>query len=144
VKFRHLEYFVAAAEELNFTHAAARLYVSQPPFSKQIHDLEAELGVNLFQRQQKGVALTPAGRALLNDAKLILEASAAAVRKAQRISRGEIGELAVGYLPALTHEFLGGALELWRRAAPGITVDCLEMDSASQERALLEGRITLG
>jgi Bacterial regulatory helix-turn-helix protein, lysR family len=52
VKFRHLEYFVAAAEELNFTHAADRLHVSQPPFSKQIHDLEAELGIDLFARQR--------------------------------------------------------------------------------------------
>src|SRR6201997_844143 len=58
MKLRHLEYFVAAAEELNFTHAADRLHVSQPPFSKQIQDLEGELGVNLFQRERKGVALT--------------------------------------------------------------------------------------
>ena len=58
MKFRHLEYFVAAAEELNFTHAADRLHVSQPPFSKQIHDLEGELGIELFERQRKGVALT--------------------------------------------------------------------------------------
>jgi DNA-binding transcriptional LysR family regulator len=144
MKFRHLEYFVAAAQELNFTHAAARLNVSQPPFSKQIHDLEAELGLELFQRQQKGVALTAAGRAFLLDAQLILEACEAAVKKARRISRGEIGELAIGHLPALTHGFLGPALERWRRTAPGIVVDCLELDGAAQERALLEGRIDLG
>jgi hypothetical protein len=59
MKFRHLEYFVAAAEELNFTHAADRLHVSQPPFSKQIHDLEGELGIDLFERHRKGVAVTP-------------------------------------------------------------------------------------
>ena len=57
MKFRHLEYFVAAAEELNFTHAADRLHVSQPPFSKQIHDLEGELGIELFERERKGVEL---------------------------------------------------------------------------------------
>jgi DNA-binding transcriptional LysR family regulator len=57
MKFRHLEYFVAAAEELNFTHAADRLHVSQPPFSTQIHDLEGELGIEFFERQRKGVAL---------------------------------------------------------------------------------------
>ncbi len=73
MKFRHLEYFVAAAEELNFTHAADRLHVSQPPFSKQIHDLEGELGINLFERQRKGVALTPAGKSFLIDARRILE-----------------------------------------------------------------------
>ena len=53
MKFRHIEFFVAAAEELNFTHAAGRLHVSQPPFSKQIHDLEGELGINLFERHRK-------------------------------------------------------------------------------------------
>jgi DNA-binding transcriptional LysR family regulator len=144
MKFRHLEYFVAAAEELNFTHAADRLNVSQPPFSKQIHDLEGELGVEFFERQRKGVVLTPAGKSFLIDARRILEDCEASIRKAQRISRGEIGELAIGYMSALTHEFLGKSLEVWRLNCPGITVDCIEMDSLSQERALLEGRISVG
>src|ERR1700722_8085444 len=94
MKVRQLEYFVAAAEELNFTHAADRLHVSQPPFSKQIHDLE--------------------------------------------------GELAIGYMAALTHEFLGKAFQLWRLIAPDIVLDCVEMDCISQERALLDGRIAVG
>ena len=123
MKFRHLEYFVAAAEELNFTHAADRLHVSQPPFSKQIHDLEGELGLELFERERKGVALTSAGKSFLIDARRILEDCDASIRKAQRISRGEIGELAIGYISALTHDFLGKALEAWRLTAPGIVVD---------------------
>jgi len=144
MKFRHLEYFVAAAEELNFTHAADRLHVSQPPFSKQIHDLEGELMIELFERRRKGVALTPAGKSFLIDARRILEDCEASIMKAQRISRGEIGELAVGYMSALTHEFLGKALETWRLTAPEIVIDCIEMDFATQERALLEGRIAVG
>src|SRR6202162_4366102 len=144
MKFRHLEYFVAAAEELNFTHAADRLHVSQPPFSKQIHDLEGELGMDLFARQRKGVALTPAGKSILIDARRILEDCEVSIIKAQRISRGEIGELAIGYMSALTHEFLDKALEVWRLTAPDIVVDCIEMDCISQERALLEGRISVG
>src|ERR1700730_7926180 len=144
MKFRQIEYFVAAAEELNFTHGADRLHVSQPPFSKQLHELEGELGIELFQRQRKGVALTPAGKSFLIDARSILENCQASIRKAQRISRGEIGELAIGYMSALTHEFLGKALEVWRLTAPDIVVDCIEMDCLSQERALLEGRIALG
>jgi Mn-dependent DtxR family transcriptional regulator len=68
LKFRNLECFVAAAEELNFTHAASRLHVSQPSFSKQIRDLEGELGIDLFERHRKGVALTPAGKSFLIDA----------------------------------------------------------------------------
>jgi DNA-binding transcriptional LysR family regulator len=144
MKFRQIEYFVAAAEELNFTHAADRLHVSQPPFSKQIHELEGELMIELFQRQRKGVALTPAGKSFLIDARRILEECEAAIRKAQRISRGEIGELAIGYISALTHDFLGKALEIWRLNSPEIVVDCIEMDSVAQERALLEGRISVG
>ena len=81
MKFRHLEYFVAAAEELNFTHAADRLHVSQPPFSKQIHDLEGELGMEFFERRRKGVALTPAGKSFLIDARRILEDCEASIRK---------------------------------------------------------------
>jgi DNA-binding transcriptional LysR family regulator len=111
MKFRHIEYFVGA-EELNFTHAAGRLNVSQPPFSKKIHDLEGQLGIDLFARQRKGVALTPAGKSFPIDARRILEDCEASIRKAQRISRGEIGELAIGYMSALTHEFLGKALEV--------------------------------
>ncbi len=130
MKLRHLEYFVAAAEELNFTHAAGRLHVSQPPFSKQIQDLEGELGVNLFQRERKGVALTAAGKAFLIDARGILEACDVAVKKAQRINRGELGELTVGHMAALTHEFLGQTLERWQ--------------PETQERALLDGRIAVG
>jgi DNA-binding transcriptional LysR family regulator len=144
MKFRQIEYFVAAAEELNFTHAADRLHVSQPPFSKQIHELEGELMIELFERQRQGVALTPAGKSFLIDARRILEDCEASIRKAQRISRGEIGELAIGYISALTHDFLGKALEVWRLSAPGIIIDCIEMDSVAQERALLEGRISVG
>jgi len=144
MKLRHLEYFVAAAEELNFTHAADRLHVSQPPFSKQIQDLEDELGVNLFQRERKGVALTAAGKAFLIDAREILRACEQAVKKAQRINRGELGELTVGHMAALTHEFLGQVLERWQKVSPGIVIDCVEMDPETQERALLDGRIAVG
>src|SRR5260370_19195945 len=144
MKLRHLEYFVAAAEELNFTHAADRLHVSQPPFSKQIQDLEGELGVDLFQRERKGVALTAAGKAFLIDARGILEACDQAVKKAQRINRGELGELTLGHMAAVTHDFLGQALELWQKVSPGILVDGVEMDTGAQERALLDGRIAVG
>jgi DNA-binding transcriptional LysR family regulator len=90
MKLRHLEYFVAAAEELNFTHAADRLHVSQPPFSKQIQDLEGELGVDLFQRERKGVALTAAGKAFLIDAREILRACDQAVKKSPTHQQGRV------------------------------------------------------
>ena len=89
MKFRHLEYFVAAAEELNFSHVAGRLRVSQPSFSRQIRALEGELSAELFERQSKGVILTPAGTAFLIDARRILEDAAASVQKARRLSQGK-------------------------------------------------------
>jgi len=87
-----------------------RLHVSQPPFSKQIHDLENELLIELFERKRKGVALMPAGKSFLIDARRNLEDCDASIRKAQRINRGELGELAIGYMSALTHDFLDKAL----------------------------------
>src|SRR5258708_4532378 len=143
MKLRHLEYFVAAAEELNFTHAADRLHVSQPPFSKQIQDLEGELGVDLFQRERKGVALTAAGKAFLIDARGILEACDLAVKKAQRINRGEFGELTVGHMAALTHDFLGQALELWQKVSPGILVDYITINPEPHERPSLSPSISV-
>src|SRR5271166_1786400 len=98
----------------------------------------------IVRETAQGVALTPAGKAFLVDARRILEDCDASIKKAQRISRGEIGELAVGYMSALTHDFLGKALEVWRQTSPGIVVDCIEMDTLSQERALMEGRIAVG
>ena len=91
MKFRHLEYFVAAAEELNFTHAADRLHVSQPPFSKQIHDLEGELRMELFERRRKGVALTAAGKSFLVDARRILEDCDASIKKAKGSAEARLG-----------------------------------------------------
>jgi DNA-binding transcriptional LysR family regulator len=73
MKCRHLKYLVAATEELNFTRAADRLHVSQPPFSKQIHDPEGELGIELFGRQRKGEALPPSSKSFLIDTRQILE-----------------------------------------------------------------------
>jgi DNA-binding transcriptional LysR family regulator len=90
------------------------------------------------------VALTAAGKAFLIDARGILGPCDQAVKKAQRISRGELGELTVGHMGALTHDFLGQALELWEKASPGIIIDCIEMDPEAQERALLDGRIAVG
>jgi DNA-binding transcriptional LysR family regulator len=93
--------------------------------------------IELFERRRKGVGLTPAGKSFLIDARRILE-DCDSIKKAQRISRGEMGELAIGYMSALTPDFLGKALEVWPLTAPGIVVDCIEMDSVSQNRALLE------
>src|SRR5437868_4137039 len=96
MELRHIRYFVAAAEEENFHRAAERLSVVPPALSRRIHDLETELGAQLFERQQKRVRLSPLGRAFLEDARRILEEVARAKERVRRMARGEVGTLSVG------------------------------------------------
>src|SRR2546428_5308290 len=100
MELRHLRYFVAVAEEQNVTRAAARLHVSQPPLSRQIRDLEDELGIALFDRSAKSVRLTEAGRAFLAEARLVLQRAEDAVEMAQDVAGGKRGEIHVGYAPS--------------------------------------------
>jgi DNA-binding transcriptional LysR family regulator len=144
MRFRQLEFFIAAAEELNFNRAADRLQVFRTTFKTQIHELEDELTIELFERRKKGLTLTLAGKSFLIDARRIIEDCKTSISEAQRIHRGEFRELAIGHMSALTHGFLGKALKVWRLTAPEIGTDCLEMDSVSQESALLEGQISVG
>ena len=97
MELRHIRYFVAVAEELNFTRAAARLGIGQPPLSQQIKDLEAELGVALLRRVPHGAELTEAGKAFLNEGRRALATSEAAVNAARRAGRGEVGQLRIGF-----------------------------------------------
>lgn len=122
VELRHLRYFVAVAEEQNVTRAAARLHVSQPPLSRQIHDLEAELGVALFERTPKAVRLTEAGRLFLEEARAILSRADDAVRAVKAVASGTKGELHVGFAPSLTVEILPRVLRQFEQQAPGIKV----------------------
>jgi LysR family hca operon transcriptional activator len=100
VELRHLRYFVAVAEELNFTRAAARLHTSQPSLSQQIRQLEAAVGVALLNRSRQHVALTNAGRIFLREAKDILSRVEHAGRLAKQAADGRAGDLSVGTFPA--------------------------------------------
>ncbi|MEP6516619.1 LysR family transcriptional regulator [Microcoleus vaginatus] len=97
MELRHLRYFIAVADELSFSRAAQRLHIAQPPLSQQIKDLEAELGVKLFDRKTLPIQLTPAGQAFLEEARATLVQLEQAVHKTQRIDQGELGYLTVGF-----------------------------------------------
>src|SRR5262245_36755259 len=106
MELRHLRYFVEVARALNFTNASRNLRVAQPALSRQIRQLEEELGVRLLERSRRGVRLTPAGEAFLGEARGVLEQSAQAVRVAQRTSLGKAGQLNVGYVWGLFHSLV--------------------------------------
>lgn len=144
MELRHLRYFVMAAEELNISHAAARLNVSQPAVSRQIHDLEEELGVSLFQRERIGLSLTPAGRGALVHAKAILRQAAGlgdAMRPFRDAAKGVT--LKVGYLPTALPVFLADGLLRFNRAHKNVCVEISEMTPTVQEAALRSGEVDL-
>src|SRR5580698_4288825 len=119
MELRHLRYFIAVAEEQNVTRAAARLHVSQPPLSRQIRDLEEELGVSLFRRTAKSLALTEAGKIFLNEARGVLLQTEKAVQAVRAVAAGDRGQMRVGYAPSLTVEILPKALREFEKTGAG-------------------------
>src|ERR1700761_1479855 len=99
MELRHLRYFVAVAEAQNVTRAAIKLHVSQPTISRQIGDLEDELGITLFERGAKAVRLTEAGRVFLAEARTLLQRAEKAAQLAKAVAEGKSGEIHVGYAP---------------------------------------------
>lgn len=144
MELRHLRYFVTAAEELNFTRAAARLHVSQPPLSRQIRDLEDEIGAPLFDRGNKKLQLTPAGKAFLQEVKQILAHAVRAARLAKAVSQQKHGQLTLAILSPLGGLFLPPALRALRQRFPLVDVTIVEMVPLKQIEALLDNRIDVG
>lgn len=144
MELRHLRYFVAAAEELNFSRAAARLRVSQPPLSRQIKNLEEEIGASLFDRSRQKLRLTAAGKVLLEQAKQILALSDRAAQLAKAVSQGKSGQLNVGFLSPLGGVFLPAAVRKFRQKFPQVEVTLTEMVPRRQIKALSEGWLDVG
>jgi len=144
MELRQLQYFLAVAEELNFGRAAARLQIAQPPLSRQIRQLEQELGVELFRRTKRRVELTEAGRLFLEEARQILSQVEQGVRVAQRASRGEIGRLVVGFEGSSTYDVIPVSLKVYRERFPEVDLVVYAMTTEEQIQALLENRIGIG
>src|SRR5437867_8972849 len=122
MELRHLRYFVAVAEALNFTKASARLRVAQPALSRQMTDLEDEIGVDLMKRSPRGVTLTAEGKLFLDEVRELLKRADESVEKVRALARGEYGELHVGYAPSPTVEILPPALTAFQKAVPRVKV----------------------
>jgi DNA-binding transcriptional LysR family regulator len=144
VELRQLRYFVAIAEEGNFSRAAQRLHVSQPPLSTQIKSLEEELGMRLLERTNRGVSLTAAGSVFFEETRAVLARLEHARGKALRADRGDIGMLAVGFVSMADYGILPPALKHFRASFPLVEVQLHELTTDAKIRELRATRLDLG
>lgn len=144
MELRHLRYFVCVAKELNFTQAARRLRVAQPALSRQVRQLEAELGVQLLERDSHGVRLTEAGRAFQIEAGALLAQSEQAVRVARQTGQRGSSPLRLGYVWGLFHSLVPPLIEQFRRHAPSTPVHLFDLAPLEQTRQLLAGELDAG
>ena len=142
MELRHIRYFLAVAEERNFTRAAERVGIGQPPLSQQIRDLENEIGAPLFHRLPHGAELTPAGSAFLAEVKPILAAAARAKEAALRAYRGEEGSLALGLTASAGfNPVVSRSLREFRRRWPGVKLTLNELNTLQMLRDLREEKL---
>src|ERR1700741_105716 len=143
MELRHLRYFVAVAEELNFTRAAQRLNTAQPSLSQQIQDLEQEVAVPLFIRTKRSVKLTAAGTAFLNEARLTLAQARRAVASARQAARAGESTLVLGFGPAAEIKLFPSTLTSLRASFPTLRLEFRSMTTLEQREALLHNEIDL-
>jgi len=143
MELRHLRYFVTVAELLNFTKASSRLRVAQPALSRQIHDLEDELGAKLFERKPRAVKLTEAGTIFLPEAKAVLQRADEAVQAVRALASGGRDQIHVGYAPSPTVELLPLALHAFQNFAPEVRVMLHDLSSEEMLHGLHDGKLDL-
>ncbi|SCK22866.1 DNA-binding transcriptional regulator, LysR family [Variovorax sp. HW608] len=142
MELRHLRYFVAVAESGNLSRAAEKLFIAQPPLSVQIRQLEDQMGTALFFRHPKGVRLTPAGEALLPEARFLLERAA---RLKETLNEGLTGgHLALGFVPSASSTVLPKLARRLRQEHPGLQLELREMISSDQAEAVASGHLDAG
>jgi LysR family transcriptional regulator, benzoate and cis,cis-muconate-responsive activator of ben and cat genes len=144
VELRHLRYFEALASTLNFTRAAERLHIAQPPLSRQIQQLEDELGVTLVDRSTRPLALTRAGAFFYEQATQILARMEEVTRATQRLGAGQRRWLGIGFVPSMLYGSLPTTIRHFMDAHPDIDVALTELTSVQQAEALQAGRIDVG
>lgn len=143
-ELRHLRYFVAVAEELSFTRAAARLHIAQPPLSQQIRQFEDDLGVKLFDRTKHQVRLTEVGRAVLEEAQRTLVQAGRVAVAARRAAEGQTGSLTVAFSSSMPHTVLPRVLRAFRSRFPGVNLSLQERSTEEQIELLRSGSVDVG
>lgn len=144
MELRHLRYYVAVSEAQSFRKAAERLRVAQPALSKQIKDLEREIGARLFERTSQGVTLTDAGGVFLDEARDILERADMALAAAREAGTGASGKLVIGSMGPITASFLPAFLSSFRARYPKVDVNLRDLSQQDQLAALKAGTIQVG
>jgi DNA-binding transcriptional LysR family regulator len=144
MELRHLRYFRTVATELHFGRAAEKLHIAQPPLSKQIQQLETELGFELFTRTKRSVALTPAGQAFLIEVDQIFQQLDQAIDIGKKTSRGELGQISIGFVGSATYNILPMILQQFRDRYPCVHIELHELTTDRQLVWLHEGRIDVG
>jgi len=141
MELRHLRYFLAVAEELNFSRAALRLHIAQPPLSQQIRQLEEELGLQLLERGSRPLRLTEAGRFFKTEATTLIAQLEQAIAGTRRIGRGEVGWIGIGYVGSAMNLLIPPVLRRFHAEHPGVEVLLYEMLPFEQSAALLDRRV---
>lgn len=144
MELRHLRYFVAVADELNFRKAAELLSITRPALSKQIKDLESEIGVKLLERDTVSVSLTKAGEIFQNDARNLLRQAHRAIERASEAQAGRIGKLRIGSVGLIATDFLPATLQQFHKSFPSVEVGFVEMQALEQIQAIENGTIDIG
>lgn len=144
MELRHLRHFLVVADELHMSRAAQRLGMAQPPLSQSIARLEKELGVRLFDRANRRLALTRAGAAFLDEARSSVLHADAAFSLARSVEHGAAGEVRIGFVSAALYEHLPRRLARLRQVLPGVQPKLLELSTNEQLEALAEGAIDIG
>lgn len=144
MELRHLLYFSTVAEELHFTKAAAKLFISQPPLSRQIKELEEELGVQLFTRSNKQVTLTDAGKYFKKQVDTIFSQLEESKHVVRQIHLSISGELKIGYISSVYQSHLAEVLKAMRIEFPHVKTSLYEVPTVSQIKELEQGKLDVG
>ncbi|WP_306601889.1 LysR substrate-binding domain-containing protein [Geothrix sp. 21YS21S-2] len=144
MELRQLKYFIATAEELHFRKAAERVHVAQPALSQAIHQLEEEIGTLLFERNNRNVALTAAGRVFYARARVMADNACMAVHEARGVGRGDAGMVAIGFISTAAMKVLPATLKHFKEVIPAAQLELRELGPGEQMEELARGQLDIG